>query len=71
MAEDVSEGDGLAGQGYRYLGLNPAHLRGAMTIGWRSPNRTVDMNIALGQILNDNARWGGGFEIVIEPNVVR
>ena len=55
MAEDASEGDGLVGQGYRYLGLNPAHLRGAMIVGWRAPDQMVDMNITLGQILNDNA----------------
>ena len=67
----MSEGDGLVGQGYGYLGLNPAHLRGVMIVGWRAPDRTVDMNITLGQISNDSARWGGGFEIVIEPRVVR
>ena len=71
MAKDASESNGLVSQGYRYLGLNPVHLRGAMTVGWRAPDRTIDMNISLGQISNHNMRWWGSFEIVMEPCVVR
>ena len=70
-AKDTSEGDRVVGQGYGYLGLNPAHLRGAMTVGWRAPDRMVDMHITPGQMSHDNAQWGGGFEIVTEPRVGR
>ena len=68
--ENISEGNGLAGQGYGYLGLISAHLRGVMAVGWRAPDQMVIMHIAPGQMPNDNARWGGCFEIVTEPRVV-
>ena len=45
----------MAGQGYRYLGLISAHLRGSMTVGWRAPDRMVDMHIVPSQMSNDNA----------------
>ena len=61
----------MVGQGYGCLGLIAMHLWGAMTIGWRAPYRTVDMNIVLCQMSNDNARWGGSSEIVTEPRLVR
>lgn len=59
----------MVGQGYSCLRLISAHLWGAVTVGWRALDRTVDMHIAPNQILNDNARWGGVFEIVTKPHV--
>ena len=45
----------MAGQGYECLGLSSAHLRGAMTVGWRALDQAAYVHITPGFPPNDNA----------------